>query len=121
LNLAPEVLESLREGKLTPGHARALLPLDVGLQKAACEKIIASGLSVRQAEELARKLQQEKKASAVRERPEGFEQMESRLREIVGTRVAIQGDEHKGRIQLEYYSFEELQGLVDKLLNMEMQ
>ncbi|MHB1315096.1 MAG: ParB/RepB/Spo0J family partition protein [Christensenellales bacterium] len=121
LHLSPVVLEKLRQGELTTGHARALLPLSEQQQERACNQIIKMELSVRQCEALAKKMMEEKKPEneeVIIYRPEGWDDVEDQLRRIMGTKVVITGSEKKGYIRLEYYSADELSGLVDKLLEI---
>lgn len=118
LKLDPRVLDLLVEGGISSGHARALLALENGdLQMEAARKIMVEGLSVRNVERLVKKLakpEEEKKKEPVREDSFIYHDLEERMKTIMGTKVSInRKDKNKGRIEIEYYSSEELERLVD--------
>ena len=129
LNLSDKVQEDLRRGKLTEGHARALLgassPAD---QRELAERVIAEGLSVRQVEELVRRLREaagrrSRSHPAPSKSPE-LADLEGRLEQLLGTRVEIvqrrggrQGGRQGGRLVFHYFSDEQLTALCDHLLD----
>jgi ParB family chromosome partitioning protein len=123
LNLPPLIQAGLRDGLLTTGHARALLPLeDETLQQSLMDEITASGLSVRQVEQKVRQLlkpasKPAKKPSRQTDQAVSAEMgaMADRMRRALGTKVQIKpGSEGKGgRVELEYYSDEDLERIVD--------
>lgn len=116
LNLPGEVREMIRQDKLTQGHARALLALDTpeAITDAA-QEIVAKGLSVREAEKLAKSpAPRPKKAAGVARRPVFIEEAQLALTEYFGRPVKLSGGT-KGKIELEYYSEEDLVGLTKKL------
>ena len=121
LALCPEVLEQVRSGALSAGHARAVLTLKTEkLQKEAAQKIIALGLSVRQAELLCKNLskppiQQEEKPLAV----DYIAECEKSLSHHLGRAVKIVSGKRKGRFELEFYGQEDLQVLLDALMRLE--
>lgn len=118
LNLPGEVREMIRQGKLTQGHARALLALDTpeAITDAA-QEIVAKGLSVREAEKLAKSpAPRPKKAAGVARRPVFIEEAQLALTEYFGRPVKLSGGT-KGKIELEYYSEEDLVSLTKKLEN----
>ena len=121
LDLCPEVLEKLREGKLTAGHARAVLTLkNEKKQQEAAQKIIALGLSVRQAELLCRNMSQEPKK--IQEAPLAIDyvaECEKQLSKHLGRGVKIVNGKRKGRFELEFYGQEDLQVLLDALLKIQ--
>ncbi len=128
LNLPPSVQESVAAGLLSMGHARALLSLRTeeemtGHGRAAIEK----RLSVRQLETRVRRAleggSKEKETfrrAAPRNGPTGpqalyLREAAERLRGALGTKVAISGDENNGKIEIEYYTRETLEGLLQRL------
>ena len=121
LALCPEVLEQVRSGALSAGHARAVLTLKTEkLQKEAAQKIVALGLSVRQAELLCKNLskppiQQEEKPLAV----DYIAECEKSLSHHLGRAVKIVSGKRKGRFELEFYGQEDLQVLLDALMRLE--
>lgn len=120
LNLCPDILAQLRRGELSAGHARAVLSLkSEKKQKEAAQKIIALGLSVRQAELLCKNLESEPK----KEKPETLQvdyigECEKNLSKHLGRGVKIVNGKRKGRFELEFYGQEDLQALLDLLLNI---
>lgn len=118
LNLPDNVKESLVAGKISEGHARALLALPTEqAQTAALQSILKNDLNVRQAEELIRKLSGEKpkKQPVPIPNPE-IKALEERLRQHLGTRVTLNQRRKGGTLTFHYYSDEEL----DTLLNLIM-
>ncbi len=120
LRLPPEVKVELVTGKITMGHARAILSLEgPSAQRELCKKVIAKGLSVREAERLARakKTPTEKivasEASAVAGSALGA--IEDELRRRFGTKVRVKDKGGKGSIELEFYSSDERERLLDLL------
>lgn len=116
LNLPGEVREMIRQGKLTQGHARALLALDTSESiTAAAQEIVDKGLSVRAAEKIAKSpAPRSKKAAGTARRPVFIEEAQLALTEYFGRPVKLSGGT-KGKIELEYYSEEDLVGLTKKL------
>ena len=118
LTLPEPVQAYLRNGKLQAGHARALAGLqDPEAQAVLADKIVGEGLSVRAAESLARE-QGEKPPRQKKESPAADPDLaaaEASLREWLGTKVSIQGSSQRGRIVIEYYNAELLQGIYDLL------
>ena len=120
LALSPKCLEQLREGKLTAGHARAVLSLkDERLQKEAAQKIINLGLSVRQAELLCKNMAKEpapKKEITLA--VDYVAECEKSLSKHLGRGVKIVNGKRKGRFELEFYGQEDLQNLLDALMKI---
>ena len=117
LNLCPPVRAMVEDGRLTNGHARALLPLSPSLQETAAASILKNDLSVRQTELLAKKLTAEK-----REKPSptgvtvDYAQEAARdLGNTLGRGCRIVTGRKKGRIELEYYSVDDLNDLLEAL------
>jgi ParB family chromosome partitioning protein len=120
LALSGDVLDMVREGKLSAGHARAIVPLKTEkLQKEAAQKIAALGLSVRQAELLCRNLQKEPRPmKPVTLQVDYVAECEKKLSKHLGRGVKIVEGKRKGRFELEYYGPEDLQNLLDALLTI---
>jgi len=119
LKLPPEVKKSLAEGQISMGHARAFLSLEgVEKQRALLRKLLLGGLSVRQIENLVKRLRVKSSTLPRRNNPEWSELVEE-LQRALGTRVKIVGKRKRGKIEIEYYSPEELDRLVDMLRRSE--
>ena len=120
LNLSDAVLEKVRAGELSAGHARAVLALKTEKQqKEAAQKIIALGLSVRQAELLCKNMTREPKpVKEVTLAVDYISECEKQLSKHLGRGVKIVSGKRKGRFELEYYGQEDLQILLDALMNM---
>ncbi len=118
LKLPESARNALAEGKITEGHARALLALSsVQSQAAALQTILRMNLSVRQTEELVRKLSGEKTDRPEKpEPPADILALESRLRDHLGTRVTLRHGKKGGTLTLHYFSDEELESLIRQLM-----
>jgi len=122
LGLCPEVLEQLRKGELSAGHARAILTLkSPKKQQEAAKKIIALGMSVRAAETLCKNMAKEKEE---KKEPEVFAvdyvaECEKSLSKHLGRGVKIVNGKRKGRFELEFYGQEDLQNLLDALMKLQ--
>ena len=118
LDLAPGVQTAVADGRLTEGHGRALGGLAVELQDRVLDSVIGQELSVRQTEELVRRLREPKPEPtgplARRTDPE-LERVEEDLRRSLGTKVSLARSRRGGRIVIEYYSDEELGRLYERL------
>ncbi len=117
LHLPQELQECVLSGSISMGHARALLPLENKNQQiSVCKKVIESDLSVRQTEKLVDKLlrQAESRKKTPTRLPE-IEALENRLRTILATQVKIRQGRKKGTIEIEYYSEDDLDRMVDIL------
>ncbi|MEF2837711.1 MAG: ParB/RepB/Spo0J family partition protein [Oscillospiraceae bacterium] len=120
LALTPEVLEMLKRGELTAGHARAILSLkSEKQQQEAAKKIIALSLSVRQAETLCKNMNKE----PVEKPKVTFEvnyvaECEKSLSKHLGRGVKIVNGKRKGRFELEFYGEEDLQTLLEALMKI---
>ena len=120
LNLSPEVLEKLRTGDLTAGHARAVLSLkSEKKQQEAAQKIIALGLSVRQAELLCKNMSREPAPEKeVTLAVDYVAECEKSLSKHLGRGVKIVNGKRKGKCELEFYGQEDLQNLLDTLMKL---
>ena len=120
LNLCPPVRAMVEDGRLSNGHARALLPLSPEAQEKAAATIIKNDLSVRQTELLVKKLTAE-----IKEKPQksgiSVDYAEEAARELssrIGRNCKIVSGRKKGRIELEYYGLDDLNDLIDALYTM---
>lgn len=121
LQLCPQVLEQLRKGELTAGHARAILTLkSEKKQIGAAQKICALGLSVRQAELLCKNMaaEQPEKKETVSLAVDYVAECEKSLSKHLGRGVHIVNGKRKGRFELEFYGQEDLQVLLDALMTI---
>ena len=120
LNLAPAVRKLVEEDKLSAGHARALLPLPPALQEKAAEAVVSGGLSVRQAEALAKRLaaEQKEKPAAQTAGVDYTAEAQKELSSKLGRGVRIVTGRKKGRIELEYYGLDDLNDLLDALASL---
>jgi len=117
LNLSDEVRTLLERGDLEMGHARCLLTLESAAQKRVARQIVAKGLTVRQAEGLARKTQHEESVDVSEDNSShDIKQLEERLGEKVGVPVMVQHTaKGKGKLVLKYNSLDELDGILAHL------
>ena len=118
LDLAPGVQTAVADGRLTEGHGRALGGLALELQDRVLDSVIGQELSVRQTEELVRRLREPKpdsgQAPARRSDPD-LDRVAEDLRRALGTKVSLARSRRGGRIVIEYYSDEELGRLYERL------
>ena len=121
LGLCPQVLEKLKTGELTAGHARAILTLKTEKkQMEAAQKIIALALSVRQAETLCKNMTKEPAAKKeITFAVDYVAECEKSLSKHLGRGVKIVNGKRKGRFELEFYGEEDLQKLLDALMKLE--
>jgi len=117
--LPEQIKTSIQEGKLTMGHARALLGIENSTQQmAAWRAVIKKNLSVRETEDLIRALKDEKKKPKVgRKSTEDLYllSLADDLARHFGTKVAIKRRGQAGRVEIEYYSNDDLDRLIERL------
>lgn len=121
LKLSDKVQEMVVDDMLTTGHARALLGIEnQDRQYSLAQKIFDEKLSVRETEKLVKKIQTEKDSPAKKEKPVDskldiiYQDLEERMKNIFGTKVVInKKDAKKGSIEIEYYSQEELDRIIE--------
>ena len=118
LKIDVRVQDMLADGKISSGHARALLGLEEGeRQYQVAVKITEEKLSVRDVEKLVKMMNRPPKEKKPEKGPDIdliYRQVEDKLKSIMGTKVVInQKDKNKGRIEIEYYSQEELERLIE--------
>jgi ParB family transcriptional regulator, chromosome partitioning protein len=118
LDLAPSVQGALADRRITEGHARALGGLTVDHQELVLDSVIDQELSVRQTEELVRRVRAPRLEPTVKDGravDPDLERVEEDLRRSLGTKVSLARSRRGGRIVIEYYSDEELGRLYERL------
>lgn len=122
LKLDERVQQMLIDDMLTTGHARALLAIeDPELQWKAANRIFDEKMSVRDVEKMVKSLQKDKKEKQEDRKQEDayayiYRDMEEKMKAILGTKVKVNhGADHRGKIEIEYYSDEELERIYDML------
>lgn len=121
LKLCPKVQEMLIEEMLSSGHARALIPIeDKQQQELVAQEVFDKKLSVRETESLVKKLLKEEPEKKVKEKNATedviYKDIEEKIKSIIGTKVSIQKkSKKKGKIEIEYYSPEDLDRILDLL------
>lgn len=115
LNLPKKIQEYVSKDSISAGHAKALLSLPTeNDQMRLCNLIIKKGLSVRETEAIVSKaLAGTRKIPSKKDRDPNIMEIENRIQNILGTRVKIFHGKSRGRIQIEYYSNEDLNRLLD--------
>ena len=125
LKLPEEIQQYVSSGQMSAAHGRTIINIpDKARQKEIADKIIRNDLSVRATERLAEKIKDElrperkkrkKPSDADKTKAAEIAAVERELMTLLGTKVHISGDEKKGTIELEYYSLEELNRLIDAM------
>jgi len=118
LDLAPGIQAAVADGRLSEGHGRALGGLPSEMQDRVLDSVTGQELSVRQTEELVRRLREPKPQTAglvTRAADPDLERVEEELRRALGTKVSLARSRRGGRIVIEYYSDEELGRLYERL------
>ena len=120
LSLNQKILDMVRSGALSAGHARAILSLkNEKQQQEAAQKIAALGLSVRQAELLCKNMTRtEKPQKPVSLQVDYIAECEKSMSRHLGRGVKITGGKKKGKLELEYYGQDDLQTLLDALMKI---
>lgn len=117
LNLPVEIQKAIESGKISEGHGRAILAVELDHQKLAMfNEILGKNLSVRAAESLGRQIKGIFKRVRENALDAESKELESRLEEFFGTRVRLAKSGSHGRILIEFYSPEELNAILDKIL-----
>ncbi|MEN4040781.1 MAG: ParB/RepB/Spo0J family partition protein [Anaerolineaceae bacterium] len=118
LNLPEFVRRALAEGRISEGHARALLGLSTPqAQVVALNAILKNDLTVRQTEVLVRRLSGEKTARPAKNQPlPEISELEERLRSRLGTKVSLHHGKKGGSLTIHYYSDEELEVIIGMIL-----
>ena len=126
LKLDDRVQKMILDNLISSGHGRTLIPLEDGEQQfTTANKILDEGLSVRESERLVKHIldQNVKKdhtdENAENNNPQMFDIFENRMKDILGTKVSIKNKKNnKGKIEIEYYSQDELQRIIDLIQNI---
>jgi ParB family chromosome partitioning protein len=122
LKLPVEIRNQLLQNRITSGHARAILSLESKeKQKELCSLIIKKGLSVREAEALAKRWSEKPKKTPPTPQRKGdlesqLNSLQDSLRKFLGTKVKITQKGKRGKIEIEYYSHQELERIVEAIL-----
>jgi len=122
LKLPVEVRNQLLQNRITSGHARAILSLETKeKQKELCSLIIQKGLSVREAEAIAKRWSEKPKKKGLSDRRRGelesqLNSLQDSLRQYLGTKVRITPKGKRGKIEIEYYSNEDLERIIETIL-----
>ncbi|MCC0653936.1 MULTISPECIES: ParB/RepB/Spo0J family partition protein [unclassified Clostridioides] len=120
LNLGQDVIDMIDSGKITAGHGKALLRIvDRKLQLQIAKKIEEEELSVREVENIAKKISENKEEDMPKKsKPKDvfILDVEDKLRNIFGTKVNISKGKKKGKIEIEYYNDDDLNSIVSMLL-----
>ena len=119
LELHPDIQAAIGDGRLSEGHGRALGGIPTDNQPGVLGTVLGQGLSVRQTEELVRRLREPRERttpSPARRLDPDLERVEEELRHHLGTKVSLSRSRKGGRIVIEYYSDEELGRLFERLI-----
>ncbi len=116
LNLPDEVIEMVRRGQLSTGHAKVILSLEgEELQTQAAKQVVKQGLNVRQTEQLCKQLAKAPKEKPLPVRPALPDEVELALRQVLGGPVKVQYKNGKGSLKIEFYSDEQLRAFANLL------
>ena len=120
LKLPAEVKDEIVKGSVSMGHARALLSLDnQAKQREACRRVVQKGLSVRETEKLVKGYGQERRK--VRSDKSNLAPVEAELRKLFGTKITVKENKGKGRVEIEFYSPDELERVLELLRSITIQ
>ncbi len=117
LSLPTDIREFVSRGTISMGHARALLSLpEVHAQRTVATKIASDGLTVRAVEQLVQRMQSVSRGTNPKKEPPkvapALKVYEDQLRDILGTSVRVQLGKQRGKIEIEYFSLEDLERIV---------
>lgn len=119
LKLPEYVLELISEGKISAAHGRTVITVeDDEVRKRICEQIVKEGLSVRETERLVDESGKPKRKPAKRIKNPNVSRVEEELKEVLGTKININQKGSKGKIEIEFFSKEELERLIDMLKSL---
>lgn len=118
LNLSEQVKKYIELDEISPGHGKALLRIsDEMKQVELAQRIIKENLSVRKTEEIVKEIVGDKKnKNKSKEKDIFIKDIEERLMNTLGTKVNISAGKKKGKIEIEYYTDEDLNDIIDRLL-----
>ncbi len=119
LELPKQVRELIRENKLSMGHARAILALPANLQEKVAQQVVNKNLSVRQCEQVIRKLSNNDVKSPSKEikKDPNIQNLENVIADTLGAAVVIKqaANSKKGKIEIQYNDLDELDGILRKI------
>ncbi|MBU5428392.1 ParB/RepB/Spo0J family partition protein [Tissierella pigra] len=116
LNLENKIIEHISKGELTSGHGKALLGIkDKKKQLLVAEEIIKNNLNVRDVESIANKKKDFTRKSIISNKDPNIINLEEELMERLGTKVNLTEGDKKGKIEIEYYGYEDLERIIDIL------
>lgn len=119
LKLPEYVLELISSGKISAAHGRTVITIDEEeARKNLCSRIVKEGLSVRETERLAAEIGKPKKKPAKRVKNPNVSRVEEELKEVLGTKININQKGSKGKIEIEFFSKDELERLIDMLKSL---
>ena len=119
LKLPEYVLELISAGKISAAHGRTMITIDEEeARKKLCSRIVKEGLSVRETERLAAEIGKPKKKPAKRVKNPNVSRVEEELKEVLGTKININQKGSKGKIEIEFFSKDELERLIDMLKSL---
>ena len=126
LRLDERVQKMIMDNLITSGHGRTIIPIeDKDLQYETACKILDENLSVREAEQLVKRMMEHKQKGKEKEEEDSqkakmFHFFEGRMKDILGSKVTIKNKKNnKGRIEIEYYSAEELERIIDLIQSIQ--
>lgn len=120
LKLPEYIRNSISEGKLTAGHGRAIITIsDEKARESIWKKIIEEGLSVRETEKLVSSEAKPKKKPLKRKKNPDVVRVEEELKTVLGTKVTINSNGNKGNIEINFYSKDELDRLIEMLKSLD--
>ncbi len=120
LKLPEYIRDYVASGALTPGHARALINMkDPKARHDLAEQAKNGGLTVRETEKLAGQVKKGRKPAAREPKDPDLARVEAELKDILGTKVTVRSGKRKGRIEIEYFSVEERERLIELLRGLE--
>ena len=119
LKLPDYVRDLVSEGKLSAAHGRTVITIeDEDARKKLCDKIVKEGLSVRETEKLAAEIGKPKKKPVKKTKNANVAKVERELKDALGTKVNINQKGNKGKIEIEYFSKDELERLLEMLKSL---
>ena len=114
LNLEPEVIEMVESGKLSAGHARTLVTVtDREIQLKLARQVQSRNLTVRDLENASKENKKTQSVSKPTPQSNELREFSKDLQRVFGTKVSIIGDDNRGKIQIEYFNFNDLQRIFD--------
>lgn len=124
LQLPSDILDLLADGKVTVGHVRPLLSLvNESLQRQVVKEILERNLSVRETEETVKKIIKDKTSKRILKKKNTspvFLDLQEQLQNKFGTKVLIKDSGKRGKIEIEYYNYDDLQRIIDLIVGQQL-